>query len=222
MPPPTLANSAIEEAPNPNPATTLMVLEDEIHDGEADETDAHDADAHDRAGVEGEPERGVESFLRLDGGAGVGAHCDAHADVPGEAGAYRAEQVGDGGAGNAAGAALYPAEDVVVYEQREDYADYDHEDGEQPIFAGEEGVRALSDGVPDEAHLLIAFVGLEDAHSQDRREPEGHYAETIARMRISTLYLHRRNGLATVVGGRDSLGVLGWWKSNTGNARGSS
>ena len=39
-------------------------------------------------------------------------------------------------------------------------------------------------------------------------KPRATTPETIARMRIPTLYLRRRNGLATVVGGRDSLGIL--------------
>ena len=59
------------------------VREDRVVAGDAEEAEADDEEAGDRAGAEGDVQRGLEPAAGRLGGAGVRAHGDVHADEAG-------------------------------------------------------------------------------------------------------------------------------------------
>ena len=69
------------------------VLEDEIQDCNAKDAQADNSHAHNCAGIEGDPQGGIQPRLRRGGGARVGADCNAHAQESGQRGGEAARQI---------------------------------------------------------------------------------------------------------------------------------
>jgi hypothetical protein len=126
MPPPTRANSAIDEAPIEKPASMLITrlnstawpstscegvelpeVDDEQR-AEADQAEADDAHAHHGAAAEGDRQRRRQAGAGSRRGAHVGAGGDPHAEEAGQAGAHgpgderHADQPGGGVTGGGA------------------------------------------------------------------------------------------------------------------------
>ena len=106
MPPPTRANKAIVEAPNPMAAMMLYwsasamfekVHEHHVADRHPQQAQTGHAEAHHRAAPEGQRQCLLHPAPagRL-GGAGVGGGGDPHAHEPGYGRQHRPEDVGDG------------------------------------------------------------------------------------------------------------------------------
>ena len=154
------------------PGDDLDVLEYPVQDRNAEQSDADDRQPHDRAAVEGQSQCWVQSRLRLDRRARIGAHRYAHADVPGQRRSDRPNQVGDGRRRDAVRAFTDLAENVVVDEQGKNDDDHNNEDGQNAVLALEEGCRSLPDGVADEPHPLVALVLPQDACGQVHGEQQ--------------------------------------------------
>ena len=71
----------------------------------------------------------------LESGSRVGVHGNSHADVAGEDGSARSDEVGSGGVGEL-GRVFGSAHLLVVYGEAEDYGEDSGEDSEIKIFFG--------------------------------------------------------------------------------------
>ena len=151
--------------PESEPRHYADVLENPVHDCNAQQTDSHDRYAHDRAAVEGDSQSRVQALHSLDGSAGVCSDGYAHAYETRQAGAEGAHQVCYGRRGYRAVCA-HLAGDVIVNENSQYDGDNDYEDRQQGVLPGKKGHRALLYGPSDELYLFAALVLPKNVQSQ--------------------------------------------------------
>ena len=169
MPPPTRANSAIDDAPI---AKALIVSAKSVncfgvipsgaevehpveHDAEPEQAERRDREAHHRAAVEGDLERaGLAVRARRFGGADVALGGRLHPDEAGEHRADAAEHERDAAAG--------------ADGERQRDGDQQHHRREHHVLAAQERHRALFDQAGDLPHARRADrLALEvDVHRQ--------------------------------------------------------
>ena len=166
MPPPTRANSAIDEAPSEKPGEDVhhedhdsLVGEglgidlgvEQEQQSETAEGQAGNRQAHHRAPGEGHLEGVIETRAGGTRGAGVGPGGRPHAEVSGEPRAERSEHEGQ------SDERVGVLRDVVVGDAEND-GDRHHEDRENAVLAPQERHRAIRDPAADELHAFGPWI----------------------------------------------------------------
>ncbi len=133
--------------------------QDEIIDGNAKQREAGNQHAGNGARFEGDIEAGAKAVGCGLRGAQIGAHGNMHADKPGDAGQYRADNETDGRDGR----------QQIPGENGDDQSD----DGDGEILTGEISLRTFTDKTCYFTHTLVALIGIENALGRPHRVHHG-------------------------------------------------
>ena len=165
MPPPSRAKTLIKLEPSARPTRLFTArscpsqfLRQGVEDADRKQGETDDQKTGDSAAIERDAHGRGPGLRRGLGGADVGQHGDAHADVSGRERAKRADQKSNG------------RRDCLEKEEKNENHDGNHADG--PDLALEVGLGAFLDGAGDLTHPFVAGGQPDDGLDQEKREKQ--------------------------------------------------
>jgi hypothetical protein len=160
MPPPRRAKTEISEPPNASPTRSVIARfadrrrEEPVVARHAEQGEARHEETRDRAGAEGDVERGLQPAARSLRGAAVRPHGDVHAD----------EACGRRQRGTDQEPERGPPAELVVDADQDERHDRDHRD--RRVLLAQVRGRTFLNGVGDLAHPLVPGRLLEQPPGQ--------------------------------------------------------
>ena len=171
MPPPTRANSAMELAPKPKPATTLMFWNIRYRmvtpSSPMPTTDMPITVPLEKA----TRSAGFSPRMASGGRPHVGPHRHVHPDEPGRARADGPHQVR-----NCRGRHRHLVFEYRIVQHAQHHRHHHHEGQQRHILAAQERPRPGADGVADALHQLVAGFGAKHPHRGYSSKNKGNNA----------------------------------------------